>query len=93
MEFFAGLEADRLAGCNRNFGAGPWVAADAGLARLNGKDTEATEFNAVARDKSLFHALEDGIDSRLCFRPRKAGAFNHPLYKILLDHLAAILGL
>jgi hypothetical protein len=87
MEFFAWLEADCLAGGNCNFGAGSGIAADAGLAWLNGKDTKATEFNAVPRNKGLFHALEDGINCRFRFRPREAGAFDHSLYKILLDHL------
>jgi hypothetical protein len=93
VKFFAWLEADCFAGGNGDFGAGSGIAADAGLAWLNGKDTKATEFNAVARNKGLFHALEDGINSGLRFCPRKAGSLYHPLYKILLDHLAAVLGL
>jgi hypothetical protein len=87
MEFFAGLEADCFAGGNGDFGSGPGIAADAGFAGLYSEDTKATEFNAVARDKGLFHAFEDGINCRLRFRPREAGAFDHSLYKILLDHL------
>jgi hypothetical protein len=93
MKLFAWLEADCFAGGNGDFGAGPGIATDTGLAWLNGKDTKATEFNAVARNKGLFHAFEDGINSGLRFCPRKAGSLYHPLYKILLNHLAAVLGL
>jgi len=87
MELFAGLEANCFAGCNGDFGAGPGIAADAGFARFDSEDTKATEFNTIARDQGLFHALKDGIDSRLCFGPRKACSLYYPLYKILLDHL------
>ena len=87
MEFFAGLEPDCLAGGNGDLGACSGIAADAGFARLYGEDTKATEFNAVARNKGLFHAFEDGIHSRLCFCSWKACSLYYPLYKILLDHL------
>ena len=86
MQLFAWLEADGLTGGNCDLGAGSWVAANAGFSRLDGKDAEATQFNAVSSDECLFHALEDSVHRSLCFCPWQAGALNNPLYKILLYH-------
>ncbi len=85
VKFFAGLEANRLAGSDADLGAGPGIAADAGLAGLDGEDAESPKFNAFAGDKGLLHALEDGIDGRLCLGPRESGTFNDSLNEILLD--------
>jgi hypothetical protein len=94
MQFFAGLEADCLAGRNGDLCSGSGIAADACLPWLDGKDAKATEFNAIACNQCLFHALEDSVYRSFCFSSWQAGAFNNPLYKILLDHFwAAVLGL
>jgi hypothetical protein len=93
MKLFAGLEANCFAWSNGDFRARSWVASDAGLARLYRKDAESAKFDAITCYESLLHALEDGINSRFRFRPWQAGTLNHPLYKILLNHLAAVLGL
>ncbi len=87
MKLFAGLEANGLSGSDGDFRPSSGVAADACLSWFNSEDTEAAEFNAIARDKGLLHAFEDGIHRGLCFGTRQAGAFNNPLYKILLNHL------
>jgi hypothetical protein len=87
MELFAGLEANCFAWSNGDFGACPGIAADAGFTWLDGEDTEAAQFNAVARDEGLLHAVEDGVYGRLCFGPWQSGTLNNPLYKILLNHL------
>jgi hypothetical protein len=87
MQLFARLEADCFAWSDGDFGPGPWIATDSGFARLDGKYTKSAEFNAVTRNESRLHAFKDRIDSRLCFCPRKAGSFYHPLYEILLNHL------
>jgi hypothetical protein len=87
VELFTGLEADCLARSDGDFGAGARIAADAGFARLDGKDAEAAKFDAITGDKSLLHAFEDGVYRSLCFGSWQAGAFNNPLYKILLNHL------
>ena len=87
MELFAGLEANCLAWSNGDFGARPGIAADAGFAWLDGKNTEAAQFDAVARDEGLLHAVEDGVYRRLCFGSWQSGTLNNPLYKILLNHL------
>jgi hypothetical protein len=87
MKLFAGLEADCFAWGNGDFSSGPRIAADAGFAWFDGKDTESAQFDTIASDEGLLHALEDGIDSSLRFGPRQTGALNNPLYKILLNHL------
>jgi hypothetical protein len=93
MKLFAGLEADRFSGGDGDFGPCSGIASNAGLARLDGEDAEAAEFNAVAGDEVLLHAFEDGVDGSLCFCSWQTGTLNNPLYKILLNHFgAAILG-
>ena len=87
MQLFAGLEADRFARSDRDFGAGSWIAADASFPGLDGEYAKAAEFDAVAGDESSFHALEDCINGGLRFRPWQASSLNHPLYQILLNHL------
>ena len=87
MKFFAGLETNCLPGSNSDFSACSGVAADAGFTWLDGKNTEAAQFDAVARDEGLLHAVEDGVNGRLCFSSWQSGTLNNPLYKILLNHL------
>jgi len=87
VKLFAGFEADGFSGRDGDFGACPRIASDAGLSRLYGEDAEATQFNAVAGDQVLLHAIEDGVHSSLCFCSWQAGTLNNPLYKILLNHL------
>jgi hypothetical protein len=87
MKLFAWLEAYRFAWGNRYLRACPWIASNSGFARFNCEDTEAAQFNAVARDEGLLHAFEDCVYRRFRFRSRQACALNNPLYKILLNHL------
>ena len=61
------------------------IASDAGFAGLDGEDTEATEFDAVACDRGHSSCFEDGVNGGFGFGPWKAGALNYPLYKVLLD--------
>jgi hypothetical protein len=94
MKLFAGLEADGLAGGDGDFSACPGVASDASLARFNSEDAETAQFDAVAGNQVLFHAIEDGVDGSLGFGSWEASTFNNPLYKILLNHFwAAVLRL
>jgi hypothetical protein len=87
MELFAGLETNCFAWSNGDFGACSGIAADAGFTWLDGEDTEAAQFNAVARDEGLFHAVKNGVYRRLCFGSWQSGTLNNPLYKILLNHV------
>jgi hypothetical protein len=93
MELFAGLEADSLARGDGDLGACSRIASDAGLSRFDGKYAKASELDAVACYKGLLHAVEDCIYGSFCFSPWQARAFDNPLYKILLNHAAAVLGL
>jgi hypothetical protein len=87
VKFFARLEANRFAWGNGDFRACSGIASNSSFAGFDREDTEAAQFNAVARDEGLLHAFEDCVDCRLCFRSRQAGTLNNPLYKILLNHL------
>lgn len=89
MQLFAGLEADRFAGSDRNFGARSRIATDAGLPGFDSENAKAAEFDAVAGDESSFHALEDRVNGGLRFRPWQASSLNHPLYQILLNHFGS----
>jgi hypothetical protein len=86
MELFAGLEANRFAWRDGDFGSGARIAPDAGFAWLDGKYAKAAEFDAVACDEGLLHAVEDCVNGRLCLGSWQPGAFNNPLYKVLLNH-------
>src|SRR5689334_21497665 len=48
LELFAGLEANRLAGRNRNLGSGTGIPADSRLPRLDGKDAKAPQLDPVS---------------------------------------------
>ena len=87
MKLFARLEANCLARGNRNFSTCSGIAANAGFPWFDGKDAEAAQLDAVARDEGLLHAVEDRVHSRLRFGSWQSGTLNNPLYKILLNHL------
>jgi hypothetical protein len=87
MKFFAGLETNCFAWSNGDFSTCSGIAANAGFTWLDGEDAEAPQFDAVARNEGLLHAVEDGVHRRFCFGSRQSGTLNNPLYKILLNHL------
>jgi hypothetical protein len=86
VEVLAGLEADGFAGDDADLGAGAGVATDAGLAGLDGEDTEAAQLDAVSGDHALLHAVEHGVDGGLGLGSWQAGAFDDLLNQILFDH-------
>ncbi len=86
LEFFAGLEADGLAGGDGYLGAGARVAADACLAGFDAEDAEAAEFDAVAVREGLLHGFKDGVNGGLGFGAGKSGALHYTLDEVLLDH-------
>ena len=67
LQFLAGLEANRLAGRNRNFGAGARIAADSGLAWPHVKHAKAPQFNTITLGQRAPHALENSFDGQLGF--------------------------
>jgi hypothetical protein len=87
VKFFAWLKANSFAGRDGDFSAGTRVPSDAGFARFDRKNSKTPEFDAIARDEGLLHAVEDRVHRSLCFSPGESGAFNNPLYKVLLNHL------
>jgi len=62
LQFFAGLEAYRFAGRNIHFFAGARIAANAGLARLHGKNSEAAQFNSLAPAHAAFQRFKNRLD-------------------------------
>ena len=88
MEFFAGLEADGLTRGDRDFSTGARVSTYASFSRLHGEDSESPQFDAVSLHERSFHAVEDGIDSCFGLGTRQSGAFDNPLYQVLLNHLS-----
>src|SRR4051794_1059532 len=87
LQFFAGLEANGLAGRNADLCAGARVAADAGLARTHVEDAEAAKFDAVALGERFLHGLEDGLNGHLGFCLGDAGLGHHFVDDVELDHV------
>jgi hypothetical protein len=77
LEFLAWLEANSLAGRNRNFGARAGVPADAGLARPDVEDAKAAKLNAFSTTEGSFHTLEDGFDGHLGLRLRDPSSIDN----------------
>jgi hypothetical protein len=70
VQFFAGLKANGFAGSDADFGASSWIAADAGFARANAKNTEAAQLDAIACGEGLLESFEYGIDGYFRFGAR-----------------------
>jgi len=85
MQFFAGLEADSLAGSNADFSAGAGISTDSGLACANAEHTEATQFNALTGCERLFEAFKDSVNGGFGFGARQSGALDHLVNDILFD--------
>ena len=88
VKFLAGFEADGFAGRNGNLGAGPRIPTNTCLSGFHGEDAEAAQLDAVPLHERSFHAVEDGIDSCFGLGTRQSGAFDNPLYQVLLNHLS-----
>ncbi len=88
MQLLAGLEADGFAGGDGDFSAGAWVSPDSGLSRLDSEDTKTTKLDAISFNQRPFHAFKDGIDRCFGLGARQSGAFDNPLYQVLLNHLS-----
>lgn len=85
VQLFSGLEANRLAGCDADFGSGSGVAAYAGFTGTDAEDAETAQFNAVAGSQGILEALEDRIHSSLSLGSRQACPFDDVMDNILLD--------
>ena len=85
VEFFTGLESNRLAGGDADLGASAGVAADTCLAGPDAEDAKTTKFDAFALGESLLEAFKHCVDGRFCFGARQASALDHVMDNILLD--------
>jgi hypothetical protein len=65
LQFFARLETHRFAGGDIHFFAGARIAANAGLARLHGKNSEAAQFNSLAAAHAAFQRFKNRLDGLL----------------------------
>jgi hypothetical protein len=87
VQFFARLEPDRLARSNTDLCARPRVPPDARLPGLHREHAKPTQFNAITRNQSLLHAVEDRVHRVFRLGPRKSGPFHDPLDKVLFNQL------
>jgi len=62
LQFFAGLESDRLARWNVGNLAGAWIAPDAALAGLNDENSKPSQFNPLAALQSVLHSFKQRLD-------------------------------
>ena len=85
VQVFSRLEADGLAGRDRDLGAGAGISSDAGLPGFDGEDPEAAQLDTIALGEGLLHGLEDGIDGRFGLGAYESGPFNDTLDEILFD--------
>lgn len=86
LQLFSGFEADGLARGDGDFSAGAGVAADAGFAGPDVKDSKSPEFDAFAVGESLFHGLKDGFDGHFGLRFGDASPVYHFVNNVQLDH-------
>ena len=85
MQLLTGFEADGLAGSDADLGTGPGIPSDAGFARTDAEDSEATQFDAITRRQSLFQTFEDGIYRRLGLGAGQACSLDDVMHDILFD--------
>ena len=86
LQFLTGLKSNGFAGRNANLLAGPWVAADAGLARFHIKNAESAKLDAVAATQGILHCLEDRLHGLFGFRAGYVRFLNDCIYDVELDH-------
>ena len=86
LKFFAGLKADGFAWRNIDFFPGAWIAADAGLARLDAENAKAAELDALAAAKGLLERFENGFDGLLGLGAADVRRGDDGVYDVQLDH-------
>src|ERR1019366_2819533 len=85
LQLLAGLETYGLAGRDRDFRAGARIASDPRFARFHVEDSEATQFDAVARFERFLHGFEDRLDCHFGFGLGDAGAIHDFVDDVQLD--------
>jgi hypothetical protein len=86
LQILAGLEAYGFSWRDVDFGSGPWVTSDTGLARFYRKNSEAAQLNPIVGFKCILHAVEDRIDRLLRFGLANTRPLDDLVYKIEFDH-------
>src|ERR1700682_99460 len=79
LQFFAGFEANRFPGRDGDFFTSARVAAYATLARLNDKDSETAQFDALAARQCLLHRMKKGVHRLFGFHLWYAGALGYAI--------------
>jgi hypothetical protein len=86
LQLFARLEANGFPRRDGDLFPGPWIAPDAGFARLDREDAKAAEFNPIVFLQGRLHGIEYAIHGHLGFRARDSSSFNHLINDIEFDH-------
>ena len=86
LKFLAGFEADGFARRDVNLFSGARIAADAGLARFDTEDAEASEFDALAAAESLLQGFENSLDGLLGLGAADVRRGDYGIYDVELDH-------
>src|SRR4051794_24049144 len=90
LQFFAGLEADRIAGRDVYFSSGAGIAAYASFAGANIEDAESAQLDAIAMGESFLHALKDNLHRSFRFRLGDARLSDNLIDDVQLDHRRAL---
>ena len=87
LQVLAWLESYSLSWRDIHFRTCAGVPADAGLTRFHGKHTEATQLDPIIGLESVFHAIEDSIDSLFRFCLADSRPLHDLIHEIEFDHL------
>lgn len=86
LQILAWLEAYGFSWRDVDFGSGPGVASDTGLARFYREDAEAPQLNPIVGFKRILHTVEDRIDRLLRFGLANTRPLDDLIHKIEFDH-------
>jgi hypothetical protein len=86
LQFLPRFKPHCLSGRNRNFGASPRIASNAGLSGPHIEDAKSAQLNAVAVSESFLHALKNSFHRQLGFRFGYTGSSHYFVDNVELDH-------
>ena len=90
LQFLARLKPNRLSWRDRNFGTGPGISSDPGLARAHVEDTKPPELNPITFAQSFLHRLEDCFHGHLRLGLRDSRAAYDFVDDVELDQTASL---
>jgi hypothetical protein len=85
VKFLAWLETDSLARRDGYFGSSSWITSNPGLAWPHVEDSEAAQFDAIARGKRFLETLEYRVHRGFCFVARQAGSLDYMMNDVLFN--------